>query len=183
LVFILASAASIILAQLAEKGAHEITELLFGTVIFIPPDQQQLIYGSAAVVLFLYALLFKDFLFVSFDPTAARASRFPVTLTNAVLFALIAYSIAICTRSVGAMPVFALSVLPPAAALQIHDRMAPAVITSAFLGGASAAGGYFLSGLLNLSAGPLIVLVGAVPVLVTWIGRKTMNWVVVRRAR
>jgi ABC-type Mn2+/Zn2+ transport system permease subunit len=183
LVFILASAASIILAQLAEKGAHEITELLFGTVIFIPPDQQQLIYGSAAVVLFLYALLFKDFLFVSFDPTAARASRFPVTLTNAVLFALIAYSIAICTRSVGAMPVFALSVLPPAAALQIHDRMAPAVITSAFLGGASAAGGYFLSGLLNLSAGPLIVLVGAVPVLVTWIGRKTMNWVVARRAR
>lgn len=183
LVFILSSAASIILAQLAEKGAHEITELLFGTVIFIPPDQQVLIHTSAAGGLLLYALLFKDFLFVSFDPVAARASRFPVRLTNGVLFALIAYSIAICTRAVGAMPVFALSVLPPAAALQIHDRTAPAVVTSALLGGAAAAGGYFMSGLLNLSAGPLIVLMGALPVLALWIARRATNWVRARRAR
>jgi zinc transport system permease protein len=183
LVFILASAASIILAQLAEKGAHEITELLFGTVIFIPPGQQLLIYVSAGVGLVLYVLLFKDFLFVSFDPVSARASRFPVTFTNAVLFALIAYSIAICTRAVGAMPVFALSVLPPAAALQIHDRTTPAAITSALLGGLSAAGGYFISGLLNLSAGPLIVLVGALPVLITWTLRRATTLVQARRVR
>ncbi len=136
-----------------------------------------------AVVLALYALLFKDFLFVSFDPVSARASRFPVTLTNGVLFALIAYSIAICTRAVGAMPVFALSVLPPFAALQIHDRATPAVITSAVLGGLCAGGGYFISGLLNVSAGPLIVVVGIVPVLLTWGGRKLVTSLAARRHR
>ncbi|MFH2006703.1 MAG: metal ABC transporter permease [bacterium] len=183
LVFILASAASIILAQLAEKGAHEIAELLFGTVIFIPPGQQYLIYGVGAVTLVIYAVLFKDFVFVSFDPTSARASGFPVRLTNGMLFLLIAVSIAICTRAVGAMPVFALTVLPPAAALLIHDRMLPAMITSAGVGAVAAAGGYFLSGLLNLSAGPLIVIVGSLIVGVTWLVRTILNKVVALRAR
>ena len=183
LVFIVASAASIILAQMAEKGAHEIAELLFGTVIFIPPDQQHLIYAVGAVTLALYALLFKDFVFVSFDPTSARASGFPVRLANGTLFLLIAVSIAICTRAVGAMPVFALTVLPPAAALQIHDRMLPAVITSAAFGAVAAAGGYFLSGLLNLSAGPLIVVVGCLLVGVTWSIRRILDLVVTVRAR
>lgn len=183
LVFIVASAASIILSQMAEKGAHEIAELLFGTVIFIPPDQQRMIYGVGALTLALYALLFKDFVFVSFDPTSARASGFPVRLTNGVLFLLIAASIAICTRAVGAMPVFALTVLPPAAALMIHDRMTPALFTSALVGAVSAAGGYFLSGLLNLSAGPLIVVVGTLIVAVTWIVRAVLNRLLTIRAR
>lgn len=167
LVFIVASASSIILSQLAEKGAHEIAEFLFGTVIFVPPEQQRLVYLTAVLTLAVYGWLFKDFVFVSFDPTAARAGHYPVWLTNGMLFVLIAVSIAVCTRAVGAMPVFALTVLPPAAALQIHDRLGPAVLTSALLGGAAAAGGYFLSGLLNLSAGPLIVLVAALAAGVT----------------
>jgi zinc transport system permease protein len=183
LVFIAASAASIILSQMAEKGAHEIAELLFGTVIFIPPDQQKMIYGVGALTLALYALLFKDFVFVSFDPTSARASGFPVRLTNGVLFLLIAASIAICTRAVGAMPVFALTVLPPTAALLIHERMTPALLTSGLIGAISAAGGYFLSGLLNLSAGPMMVVVGTVIVAVAWIVRFVLNRILAIRAR
>ena len=98
-----------------------------------------MIYIIGSITLLLYVLLFKDFVFVSFDPTSAKASGFPVRMTNAILFLLIAVSIAICTRAVGAMPVFALTVLPPAAALQIHDRMLPAVITSAAFGAVAAA--------------------------------------------
>jgi zinc transport system permease protein len=183
LVFILASAASIILAQLAEKGAHEIAEFLFGTVIFIPPDQQQIIYLSALGILVVYAWMFKDFVFVSFDPVSARASGFPVGLTNGLLFLLIAVSIALCTRAVGAMPVFALTVLPPAAALQIQDRMGPAVLTSAIIGGASAAGGYLLSGMVNLSAGPLMVFVAALLVVLSWSVRRTITAVLAARMR
>lgn len=183
LVFILASGASIIMAQLAEKGAHEITQLLFGTVIFIPPEQQLYVYLTAGIGLLVYVVLFKDFTFVSFDSVAAQASRFPVRTTNAVLFSLLAVSITVCTRAVGAMPVFALTVLPPAAALQLHDRMGPAALVSALLGGFAAAGGYFLSGLLNLSAGPLIVLVGTATVLLAWAGRRVATVLRVRSSR
>ena len=183
LVFILASAASIVLAQMAEKGAHEIAEFLFGTVIFIPKDQQRLIYVSGVITLALYGWLFKDFVFVSFDPSAARAARFPVGLANGVLFVLIAVSIATCTRAVGAMPVFALTVLPPTAALQIHSRMGPAVFTAGLIGAISAAGGYFLSGLLNLSAGPLIVLTASLVTGVTVFARLLINRVLAHQAR
>jgi zinc transport system permease protein len=183
LVFIVASAASIILSQLAEKGAHEIAEFLFGTVIFVPPDQQRLVYLTAAITLAIYGWLFKDFVFVSFDPTAARAGHYPVWLTNGTLFVLIAVSIAVCTRAVGAMPVFALTVLPPAAALQLHDRLGPAVLTSALFGGASAAGGYFLSGLLNLSAGPLMVIAAALIAGVTAGFRFVLGRLLAREAR
>jgi zinc transport system permease protein len=183
LVFIVASAGSIILSQMAEKGAHEIAEFLFGTVIFIPPEQQRLVAGTAAFTLLVYGWLFKDFVFVSFDPTAARAGHYPVWLTNGTLFVLIAVSIAVCTRAVGAMPVFALTVLPPAAALQIHDRLGPAVLTSALLGAVAAAGGYLLSGLLNLSAGPLIVLVASLCTATTAGFRFTLGRLLARRAR
>lgn len=183
LVFILASAASIILAQLAEKGAHEIAEFLFGTVIFIPPEQQRLIYVSGGVTLLLYGWLFKDFVFVSFDPTAARAGRFPAGLANGTLFVLIAVSIALCTRAVGAMPVFALTVLPPTAALQLHSRMGTAVVAAGLIGAVSAAGGYFLSGLLNLSAGPLIVLVATAATALAAAARGVVNTVHALRAR
>jgi ABC-type Mn2+/Zn2+ transport system permease subunit len=127
--------------------------------------------------------MFKDFLFVSFDPVVATVAGFPIGWANAILFVLIAVVISVCTRAVGAMPVFALTILPPTAALQIHDRIVPAAITSALLGGFCAGAGYFATGIWELPVGPCIVLAAAIPAFVAWSIRRLLHWNVIRGER
>jgi zinc transport system permease protein len=183
MVFILGSALAIIFAQMADKGAHEIQDFLFGMAVLVPKQQQIVVPAVGVVAVGVYVIMFKDFVFVSFDPLAARAARFPVGLANAVLFIVMAVIISVCTRAVGAMPVFALTVLPPAAALKIHERILPAAFTSAAIGGAAAGVGYFGTGLLELPAGPSIVLAATVPVMGAWVVRAVQRKLAARAER
>lgn len=183
MVFILGSALAIIFAQMADKGAHEIQDFLFGMAVLVPREQQWVVPAVGLAAVIVYGIMFKDFVFVSFDPLAARAARFPVGWANAALFMVMAVIISVCTRAVGAMPVFALTVLPPTAALQIHERILPAAITSAAIGGAAAGVGYLGTGLLELPAGPSIVLAATVPVVGAWCVRAVQRRLAVRAER
>jgi zinc transport system permease protein len=149
----------------------------------VPREQQSLVMVVGVAFIAVYLLMFKDFLFVSFDPVVATVAGFPVGWANSVLFILMAVVISVCTRAVGAMPVFALTVLPPTAALQIHDRIVPAAITSAVLGGAAAGLGYFATGIWELPVGPCIVLAAAIPALAAWSVRRVLSWHKVRGER
>lgn len=183
MVFILGSALAIIFAQMADKGAHEIQDFLFGMAVLVPRQQQIVVPAVGVAAVGVYVIMFKDFVFVSFDPLAARAARFPVGLANAVLFIVMAVIISVCTRAVGAMPVFALTVLPPTAALKIHERILPAAVTSAAIGGAAAGVGYFGTGLLELPAGPSIVLAATLPVMGAWVVRAVQRKLAARAER
>ncbi len=180
LLFILGSALAVVFATKADKAAHEIQDVLFGVAVLVPQDQQHLVAVMGLVVLVVYVLMFKDFVFAAFDPTAAVVSGFPTGRANAVLFILIAVVISVCTRAVGAMPVFALTVLPATAALLFHDRIVPAAITSAVLGGLSAGAGYFATGLWELPVGPCIALAATIPLIIAASVVRFRRWFVIR---
>ncbi len=181
--FILGSALALVFAVKADKAAHEIQDVLFGVAVLVPKEQQQLVAIMGIIVLAAYILMFKDFTFVSFDPTAAIVSGFPIGWANAVLFILIAVVIAVCTRAVGAMPVFALTVLPATAALLLHDRIVPAAFTAAVLGGVSAGAGYFITGLWELPVGPCIALAATVPLIGAAFYRRCCRWAMTKKDR
>lgn len=183
LLFILGSALAVVFATKADKAAHEIQDVLFGVAVLVPQDQQHLVAVMGLIVLAVYVLMFKDFVFAAFDPTAAVVSGFPTGRANAVLFILIAVVISVCTRAVGAMPVFALTVLPATAALLFHDRIVPAAITSAVLGGLSAGAGYFATGLWELPVGPCIALAATIPLIIATSVIRCRRWIVVRDER
>jgi zinc transport system permease protein len=183
LLFILGSALTLVFSVKADKAAHEIQDVLFGVAVMVPQDQQRLVTIVGVAFMVVYLLMFKDFLFVSFDPVVATVAGFPIGWANAILFVLIAVVISVCTRAVGAMPVFALTILPPTAALQIHDRIVPAAITSALLGGFCAGAGYFATGIWELPVGPCIVLAAAIPAFVAWSIRRLLHWNVIRGER
>ena len=183
LLFILGSALTLVFSAKADKAAHEIQDVLFGVAVLVPTEQQHLVAAMGVVVLFIYFLMFKDFLFASFDPTVASVAGFPVGWSNAVLFVLIAVVISVCTRAVGAMPVFALTILPATAALLFHERIVPATITTAVLGGVSAGAGYFATGIWELPVGPCIVLAATIPVVVAVLFKKAVRWRVAREER
>ena len=53
----------------------------------------------------------------------ARVQGMPVRALNAFLFVSIGLAVALCTRALGALPVFAFSVLPAMTALVLTSRI------------------------------------------------------------
>jgi zinc transport system permease protein len=69
----------------------------------------------------------------------------PVRALNVFLFLSVGVSVALCTRALGALPVFAFSVLPAMAALAISSRMSVVFALATLFGALSGVAGYAIS--------------------------------------
>ena len=77
----------------------------------------------------------------------------PVKFLDALLFMSMGLTIAISTKTIGALPVFAYTVLPPAAALCLTQNIKTIFILAPTLGAATAFFGYYLSFIWELPTG------------------------------
>jgi zinc transport system permease protein len=102
--------------------------------------------GSATVVLLGgHLLLFRALIFVGYDPMGARVQGLPVRALNGFLFVSVGLAVALCTRALGALPVFAFSVLPAMTALALSARIVLVFALAAVLGAFSGVAGYAIS--------------------------------------
>lgn len=154
--YLLASGVVIILGDMITHEAHDIADILFGSAVVVEPKDVYIIPGIALLSILIHWRLFKDFVFVSFDPETARLFRYPVRILNTVLLLTIAIVIAVTTRALGALPVFALLVLPPLASLFLTESLNWVFVLSVLIGILSAALGYFFSFILSLPTGASI---------------------------
>ena len=69
----------------------------------------------------------------------------------------LAMCIAVATRAIGALPVFAFLVLPAGAALLLSERMSVVLVLSVAIGSICATLGYYLSWTLSLPTGSVMV--------------------------
>ena len=93
----------------------------------------------------LHALFFKEFLFCSFDPETAKVFGVPVQAMDLLLHLNLAVCVAVATRALGALPVFAFLVLPAGAALLFSERLKVVLVLAWACRVVSAALGYYLS--------------------------------------
>ena len=154
--YLLASGVVIILGDMITHEAHDIADILFGSAVVVEPKDVYIIPGVALVSIFIHWGFFKDFIFVSFDPETARLFKYPVRILNTVLLLTIGIVIAVTTRALGALPVFALLVLPPLASLFLTESLNRVFILSVLIGVLSAVLGYFFSFILSLPTGASI---------------------------
>src|SRR5882762_1175327 len=84
----------------------------------------------------------------------APTARVATEMTTAVV-------ISVATRAVGALPVFAFSVIPAAAALMMTDRIGLTIALSVTFGAVSAALGYYVSWVEQLPTGASMVVVAS----------------------
>jgi zinc transport system permease protein len=136
---------------------HEIEDLLFGNTVAVRMEHLEELIGVALLVAVSHVFLFKDLLFVSFDGEMAKTLGLPSTLLDLWLYLSIGISVAVATRAVGALPVFAFVVLPAGAALMAVESVALVIMLSVF--GALFAGGlgFYLSFIKDLATGPMMV--------------------------
>jgi zinc transport system permease protein len=84
-----------------------------------------------------------------------------VARLDLALWALVALEVAVTTRAIGALPVFAFSVLPAMAALLVVKRLAHAVLLAGVLGALSAGLGYLAAFFFRFPVGAAEACVGA----------------------
>lgn len=151
-------ALAILFIGLMEGYRPEVFGYLFGSILSVTKTDLRIIFILSVTILTLLYLFFKEFHFISFDQEMAEASGIPARKLSMLLLNLIALTVVISLKSVGSILVFALLVIPAAAARQWAGNMRSMMIYSAGIGILSSWLGMILSYWLDIPSGAAIVL-------------------------
>ncbi len=162
LVWVGASAGAIVVGSRISQEAHDISGILFGTAVLVRPADLAMVLGVGAVVLVGAVLLRRGLVFAGFDRPGARVQGVPVRRLEIAFMAGLTVFVAVATRALGAVPVFAFSVLPALAALLAAPRLSlafpVAMVAGAFCGSAGYVAAFFLE--LPVGASQALVATG-----------------------
>ena len=139
------------------QEAHAVGDILFGNAVTVPRSQIWALFAASLAVVAVHALFFKELLFVSYDPETAVVQGVGVFRYELLLNLATAVVISVATRAVGALPVFAFTVIPAAAALMITEKMHLTIVLSVAFAIVAAAVGYYLSWIEQLPTGATMV--------------------------
>jgi ABC-type Mn2+/Zn2+ transport system permease subunit len=111
------------------------------------------------IVLAIVAVLRKELLYASFDPSGAAASGLPVVTLDYLLLGLIGVTIVVSIQAVGIIMVVAMLVTPAATGQLLVDKFWDLVRIAIGVSIVAAVSGLYLSFYLNVASGASIVLV------------------------
>ena len=141
------------------KSSADFNSFLFGSIVAISKFETYLVIALAGVVLLSFFLLYKELFYISFDEQAAAISGVPVGVVNAIFTILTAVTVSIAARTVGALIVSSLMVVPVAGAMSVARSYKSTIVWSAVISVSSTIGGLVLSFYCGLKPGGTIVLI------------------------
>jgi zinc transport system permease protein len=153
LVFLSSGAGAVIVGDRIHQETHDLAAILFGSAVVVQPADLMLVAAAALVLLGVHLLLWRSLVFVAFDPVGASVQGLPVRRLNAFVFLAVGLAVALCTRALGALPVFAFSVLPAMAALALTRDLRAVFAVATVVGAFSGSAGYALSFRAELPVG------------------------------
>jgi len=134
--------------------------ILFGTFLGITREQALLLLAIAVLALLALAVIGRPLLYISVDEPAAAAAGVPVRALSIGFLVVLGLAIASTALITGALLVFALLVMPAAAANQLVVRSGPAMIVSVALALVIVWSGLTISYFTDLPIGFLVTAVG-----------------------
>jgi manganese/iron transport system permease protein len=159
IMFAAALSLGIALISTIRTYAVDLTHILFGNVLGVGVNDLWLTGALGLIVLATIALLYKEFLVISFDPVLAATLRLPAELLRNVMLILIALTIVVSLQTVGVGLVSAMLVTPAATAYLLTRRLPTMMALSALIGAFSGMAGLYLSFYINVASGAAVVLV------------------------
>lgn len=151
-------ALAILFIGLMKAYNAEVYGYLFGSILSVTQTEIWIMAGATFPLVAIVFLFYKEFHFITFDPETAEASGIPAKSLSYLLLTLIALTIVISLKAVGAILVFALITIPAATAYQLTHSLRTMILCSLIVGTGSSLGGVLLSYGFDLPSGPTIVL-------------------------
>lgn len=136
----------------------EVYGYLFGSVLSVTPEELRIIGGLSVLVLSLLLLFAKELYFIAFDQEMAEASGVPARQMFFLLLTLVALTVVVSLKTVGAILVFAMILIPASTAYQLTHSLRTLTLYSAFFGITTSVLGVLISAVWDIPSGPAIVL-------------------------
>jgi zinc transport system permease protein len=160
-VFLVSGAGAVIVGDKITQEAHDLAAILFGSAVVVQTIDLYLVTAATVLLLGGHLVLWRALIFVGYDPMGARVQGMPVRGLNGFLFVSVGLAVALCTRALGALPVFAFSVLPAMTALAFTSRIGWVFALATVIGAFSGVGGYAISFRAELPVGATQTATGA----------------------
>ncbi len=157
IVYVVASAAAILVADRTPRGGEAIKDILVGSLLWVTWPTIIRLTAIYAVVGVIQWVLRKRFLTISFEPEQAAAQGWKLRLWDFWFYLLFGIVITFSVPIVGVLLVFSFLVVPAAIAFQFTRNVAKLAVLTWVAGALASGGGLWLSFHYDLPAGPVVV--------------------------
>ncbi|MBM4120065.1 MAG: metal ABC transporter permease [Nitrospira sp.] len=151
-------ALAILFLGLMKSYNAEVYGYLFGSVLSVTPDELRVIAALGVCVMGILILFSKELYFIAFNQEMAEASGVPARRIFYLLLTLVAVTVVVSLKTVGALLVYAMVLIPASTAYQLTNSLSQMTLLSVVIGMLCATGGVVLSAAFDLPSGPAIVL-------------------------
>lgn len=166
---------SAVLSGFITNATVNLNSFMFGSIVAISNFELILSVVLSLVVVSATLLLYKENFAIAFDEETARLSGIPVGAINFVLMLLVALTVSVASRIVGALMISSLLVIPTATAMLISKSYKQTLILSIVFAEIFTVSGLFLSYYLDLRPGGTIVLLGTLVLVIIAITKKRVS--------
>lgn len=160
ILFVGGSSGTLLIASLIPQEMTDIQSILFGSAVAVLPSDLYLIIGCVAVALALQIFGWRGFVEMLYDPSTAQVRRLPLATLRWFLVGSLALLVAVITRTLGALPTFAMTILPAIAAIKWAPNIPRAMLLAGVFGGLMGSVGYFVAFRYGFPVGASQTLVG-----------------------
>jgi zinc/manganese transport system permease protein len=157
IVYVVASAAAILVADRSPRGGEAIKDILVGSLLWVTWPTILRLAAIYAVLGAFHFLLRKRFLAISFEPETAIAMGWNVRWWDFLFYLSFGIVITFSVPIAGVLLVFSFLVVPAAIAFQFTRRQGTLAAISWGAGLVASAGGLALSFQYDLPTGPVVV--------------------------
>jgi len=175
-IFLSASLAfAIIIVSLSGSFNNSLFSYLFGTLLAVESNElYYLTLFSLIVIIFIYKNYYA-LQFISFDEDVAKVSGINTTYLNFILIILVAITVVLSIKIIGALLIGALSIIPVNSALQFKYGFTKTLFLSILIALVSVISGLTISYHYSLPSGASIVIVAVVIFLISLVSKKLLH--------
>jgi zinc transport system permease protein len=144
------------------KNGSNFNSFLFGSIVAISDFELYLTVGLCILVIVMSAVLYKELFYITFDEEAAYLAGVPVKRVNFIFMLLTAITVSVAARTVGALVISSLMVIPVACGMIISKSYKSTFLYSVLFAFLFTVSGLFISYYLDLRPGGSIVMIGVI---------------------
>ena len=148
---------------------------LFGSIILVSTAEIIGIAVLAGLVIVFFIALYKELFYIAFDDDAAKLSGVPVWQVNLIFTILTAITVSIASRTVGALMVSSLMILPVACALLTSKSYLNNILISVLLALVFTISGLFISFYQDVKPSGAIILIALFTLVLVIFGKSILN--------
>lgn len=174
-VYVMASAAAILVADRTPRGGEAIKDILVGNLLWVDWPTIIRLAGVYAVLGLFHWILRKRFLTISFSPETALAKGWRIRWWDFLFYLSFGIVITFSVPIAGVLLVFSFLVVPAAAAFQFTRQQGTLTLLSWLTGAIASAAGLWFSFHYDLPTGPVVVCMFGVVLLGAYLLRKVIG--------